>query len=450
MALPKSENSLRMLYSSNAVWSNSGYGVQGRSLLPRLAALPEFGGINNIAMFAWYGLQGGIHDVGGLRCYPAGVDPYGNDIIEAHTKDFAANIVISLIDVWVLKDTAKKVAPALWLPWTPIDHDPIPEAVSNALQDAHLTLSYSKWGKTMMNKAGIKNEYIPHGVETSIYRVADDQQRVQKFKQELLQCPPGGHLTVMVSANKGYPDRKAFQVQIRAWANFAKDKPHAKLYIHTEPTTMYGGLDLPKLLGNLGISHKVLFPERYQYYKGMPAEYLALVYNATDAFLGASMAEGFGIPLIEAQACGAPVITTDFSAMPELVRWGYKIAPLDMLWTPMNSWQAWPDVRGIQDALEELHAQWEANGRLWPMSQRLRAQESIHGEYSWDSIVRDNWQPLVARLADEAPPLARLQASPLPRQEVAPPADVVKVGARVRARRNAQIIPGELVTVNGQ
>lgn len=120
--------------------------MQSASLLPRLAELPEFGGRKNIAQFAWYGLQGSIQTLQGFRIYPAGVDPYGNDIIEAHTKDFGANIVISLIDVWVLKQTAQKVAPALWLPWTPIDHDPIPEAVVNALKGAHLTLSYSKWG----------------------------------------------------------------------------------------------------------------------------------------------------------------------------------------------------------------------------------------------------------------------------------------------------------------
>ena len=102
-------NELRMLYSSNAPWSNSGYGVQSRSLLPRLAQLPAFGGIENIAMFAWYGLQGGVHNIGGLKIYPQGMDPYGNDIIEAHTKDFRANIVVSLIDVWVMKDTAKRL-----------------------------------------------------------------------------------------------------------------------------------------------------------------------------------------------------------------------------------------------------------------------------------------------------------------------------------------------------
>jgi len=386
---------LRVLFSSNFYKCKSGYGVQAASLMPRLAELPEVGGRSNIAQFAWYGLQGSTTEIDGFRIYPAGNDAYGNDIIGAHTKDFGANVVISLIDVWVMQETAKKIAPAVWLPWLPIDHDPVPQKVLDSLQGAYLPLTYSKWGYKMLSDAGVNNVYIPHGVETNIYRVLDAA-AVKEFRRTVLLDPQ--HLTVMVAANKGYPDRKAFQVQLRAWAAFAKDKPGARMYIHSEPTQMYGGIDFAALLANLGIADKVIFPDRYQYHMGLPAEYMALVYNNADAFMGASMSEGFGIPLIEAQACGAPVVTTDFSSMPELVRWGYKVTPADMFWSPLNAWQAWPDVHGIQAALEELYAQWHANGGMWPMAKRIQAQDAIHGEYSWDAIVRDNWGPLFAQL----------------------------------------------------
>lgn len=392
-----------MLFSSNALWSASGYGVQGKSLLPRLAALPEFGGRDAIAQFAWYGLQGGAHQVDGFRILPAGNDPYGNDIIQAHAKSFGANVVISLIDVWVMRETAAKIKPALWLPWLPIDHDPVPAAVLQALEGAHLPLTYSKWGHELLAAAGVPNEYIPHGVEAEVFRVDPDREKIAAFRQVI--APGCDHLTVMVAANKGYPDRKAFQVQLRAWAAFAKDKPGARLYMHTEPTTMYGGIDFPALLGNLGITEKVFFPQRYEYFMGFPAEYMALLYNAADVLLGASMAEGFGIPLIEAQACGCPVVTTDFSSMPELVRWGAVVAPADMVWTALNSWQAWPDVTGIQNALEDLYTEWHEDGDAWPVYKRMVTQEAIHAEYSWDVIVAQQWAPLMARLAEVAPAL---------------------------------------------
>lgn len=377
----------------------SGYGVQGRSLLPRLAKLPEIGSPEAIAMFAWYGLQGGVHKVGGHTIYPGFADAYGNDVLEAHTRDHKANVVISLIDVWVLKDTARKVHPAFWCPWLPIDHDPVPRIVIEALDGAYLPLTYAKWGHMMLKQAGIDNVYIPHGIETGTFRVLDDVERVAEFRRRNFENP--SHLTVMVAANKGYPDRKAFQVQLRAWAQFAQNKPGARLYIHTDPTTQYQGIDFAALTNALGINDKVMFPDRYKNALGIPAEYMALIYNSADAFLGASMAEGFGIPIIEAQACGAPVIVTDFSAMPELVRWGYAVSPADMVWSPLNSWQAWPSVVGIADSLERLYEEWHANGDAWPMEKRRKVSAAIHSEYDWDVIVRDQWAPLITRLAQD-------------------------------------------------
>ena len=76
--------------SGDIPWASSGYGVQGKSLLPRLADLDVVGGRRNIGVFAWYGLQGGIHDVDGFRMYPSGNDPYGMDVIKSHTHHFGA------------------------------------------------------------------------------------------------------------------------------------------------------------------------------------------------------------------------------------------------------------------------------------------------------------------------------------------------------------------------
>ncbi len=45
---------------------------------------------------------------------------------------------------------------------------------------------------------------------------------------------------------------------------------------------------------------------------------LPLLYNLSDLFLYPSLRESFGIPIIEAMACGVPVITSNTSAMPEV------------------------------------------------------------------------------------------------------------------------------------
>jgi glycosyltransferase involved in cell wall biosynthesis len=47
-------------------------------------------------------------------------------------------------------------------------------------------------------------------------------------------------------------------------------------------------------------------------------EDLPLVYAAADVFVYPSRYEGFGLPVLEAMACGTPVISSETSALPEL------------------------------------------------------------------------------------------------------------------------------------
>ena len=67
------------------------------------------------------------------------------------------------------------------------------------------------------------------------------------------------------------------------------------------------------------------------------------------------MGEGFGLPVLEAQACGVPAIVTDFTAMSEVCGAGWKVG-YDRVWTPMRAWQAWPHVDEIVESLEECYA----------------------------------------------------------------------------------------------
>jgi len=49
----------------------------------------------------------------------------------------------------------------------------------------------------------------------------------------------------------------------------------------------------------------------------LPAD-LPILYNLSEAFLFPSFYEGFGLPVLEAMACGVPVVTSNVSALPEV------------------------------------------------------------------------------------------------------------------------------------
>lgn len=65
-------------------------------------------------------------------------------------------------------------------------------------------------------------------------------------------------------------------------------------------------------LRELGLEDEVIFPGF------VPDEELPAVYSAADLFVFPSLYEGFGLPVLEAMACGAPVITSNTSSLPEV------------------------------------------------------------------------------------------------------------------------------------
>jgi Glycosyltransferase len=65
--------------------------------------------------------------------------------------------------------------------------------------------------------------------------------------------------------------------------------------------------------GELRSRFRPEFPYVY-YRKGLTDEELARIYSGSDVFLFTSRAESFGLPPLEAMACGAAVVSTDARA----------------------------------------------------------------------------------------------------------------------------------------
>lgn len=63
---------------------------------------------------------------------------------------------------------------------------------------------------------------------------------------------------------------------------------------------------------NLKIQDKVIFTDF------VPTEELPYLISGSKAFVLPSLWEGFGIPVVEAMACGVPVITSNVSSLPEV------------------------------------------------------------------------------------------------------------------------------------
>ncbi len=371
---------MRIMWMSNAEWAGTGYGVQTKYVVPGLESLGH-----KLAVFPFWGLQGGLIEYQGRPNYPLWGNEWGNDVFMHHAKHFGADIVITLMDSWVLHDDFGKLVK--WVAWLPVDHQPCPPAIAERLKTALRPVAYSKFGQLELKKVGIAADYIPHGVNVNIYKPLEVDKGTLKSK---LGFPTDCFLIGMIAANKGWPCRKCFPESFEAFGEFVKKHPNARLYCHTEPTNRYAGPDLQGMARSFGIEQFIRFANPYLLSLGYPEETMCEIMNAFDVLLAASMGEGFGVPAIDSQACGVPIITTDCTSMTELTAAGWMVKPSRKWWTPLNSFQFLPHIDGIVDALEAAYqADRKALGKVG---------REFAMDYRWEKLLQEGWKPLLERL----------------------------------------------------
>jgi glycosyltransferase involved in cell wall biosynthesis len=99
----------------------------------------------------------------------------------------------------------------------------------------------------------------------------------------------------------------------------------------------------------------------------VPAEELSLWYNSAELFVYPSVFEGFGLPVLEAMACGTPVIVSDASSLPEVAGTA-GIPPHDI--------DAW--TQALYTALTDA---------AWHEQARTRGLEEVK-RYTWKSTAQ--------------------------------------------------------------
>lgn len=379
---------MRINWLSNAPWCATGYGVQTKLFVPRLEALGH-----EMSITANWGLNGGeLTMPKNIRVYPAtGEDTYGNDIAAAHARKAKADVLLSLYDAWVF-NPAEMNRNAKWMPWFPVDMYPLPPIIRDAVAQAHKRIVFSRFAESALAESNLDCEYIPHGFNPQHYHPSD-----RHAARETLNLPHDKFVLGMVAANKGIPSRKAFAEVIAAFDMLRKKKLDVHLYLHTEHGDGKAGrVNLAEIVNAFGLNEHVTFASQYEYLLGYSDELMCDVYNAIDVLVSPSLGEGFGVPIIEAQACGTPVIVGNWTAMPELVvpNNGWLVRKNHPYWNPLGSYYFIPDILDIYNQMIEAYKRAHAVDREYMA-------EWITTRYSADNVTAEYWQPFLNRVAEE-------------------------------------------------
>jgi glycosyltransferase involved in cell wall biosynthesis len=378
---------------SNSPGQPTGYGQATEALVKLLKRDGA-----DVASLSNYGNEGvnTTYDTGfgEIPVYARGNEAYSNDVTPAHHKHWKAlnpdqpDLLITLYDVWVLNAKAFDSIPIA--SWTPIDHNPVPPGVLKWLQKENVTpLAMSKFGLQQIEQVGVKGHYVPHSIDTKVFSQTDKikDQPINEF----MGFEDGRFIVGMNAANKssGILHRKAYSENFMAFALFARKHPDAMLYVHADASSQHGW-NLIALAQLLGIpTDNLTFPDPLAYRYGMSQETLAGIYSSWDVMLATSYGEGFGIPTVEAQACGVPVIVSNFAASPELVGDGWVISGQPLYDPAQHSFWHVPSVPEIVEALEQAYAR--GKGKSAKAVEFARA-------YDHEKVWQENWMPVLKEL----------------------------------------------------
>ena len=174
--------------------------------------------------------------------------------------------------------------------------------------------------------------------------------------------------------------RKRLDVLLRVFAAVRRERPDVRLLRVGGPLTA----PLRQLARELGIEDALVeLPSLHR-------ETLAAAYRRARLLLHTSEAEGFGLPLIEAMACGCEVIASDLPVLRE-------VAGTAASYSPVADIEAWKNA-----VLAQLREPSESSG-----TPSLRRQQSIAraSQFSWPEAARRTasiYQSLLRRGPDLA------------------------------------------------
>jgi glycosyltransferase involved in cell wall biosynthesis len=219
---------------------------------------------------------------------------------------------------------------------------------------------------------------IHNGLTTGCERVGEDKIAAARAA---LSLPGKRYILTLSSLEK----RKNLRTILESWARVHESLPADTWLVLAGPVVeeaVFGKQDLP-----LGLP-------RVFYTGWVPEEHLSGLYSGADLFLFPSLAEGFGIPLLEAMSCGLRAIVSNTTSLPEVG--GDVVAYVD----PLDSFALAEAIR------HELAA------NVSPGQPFLPAIARAH-RFSWDRAANDTQSVLesAAALTPRAFTLRRSKAA---------------------------------------
>lgn len=391
---------MHVLWMSDSPDSPTGFGNVTRFVCSGLADLGH-----RVSILGWQ-TRGTPIVWHSCQLYPTGYSDVGADVLLFYLQRLRPDVLITLGNVWWLSWITHPLIAANGVPWWlyyPLDGDcgegRLPESWVQVLRRVDLPVAMSRYGLEVTARNGVAPAYIPHGVDTGLFRppaVKAEAKAAFGYRERFV-----------ILSDARNQARKLLPRTLEIFRRFAAGKPDVVLHLHCDPddpsarrpTYRY---DLRADVDFLAADGRVrITPGMSLNSGGIPVEDLARLYQAADVHLLASWGEGFGLPTLQAAAAGVVPVAVDYAASRELVLdHGEAVPARHFLPSEFGVRAALIDIDAAVAQLEALYADRAALARKGAAAARFAA------AYDWRKVTA-HWDDLlrreVGRVPQEAP-----------------------------------------------
>lgn len=195
-------------------------------------------------------------------------------------------------------------------------------------------IAMSDFGATMIERVtGERPPMVYHGIDTEQFRPVSAKRplwiggKALRNKADCKALFGGNPKTKWLLRTDRFMPRKNYPAMLRAIAPVLAARPDVMMVIHCR--SMDQGGYLPDTIAKFpsGIRERMVITGFHDEAGGASRDILTALYNGADVYLSTS-AEGFGLTIAEAIACGTPAVGLDYSAVPEVIGPAGLVAPI--------------------------------------------------------------------------------------------------------------------------
>lgn len=288
------------------------------------------------------------------------------------------------INIWFHTTTDRRDMQGRNIGWGIFEIDRLPDHFKQFFAMQDVVWVPSEWGKTALVANGFDAETV------DVIHEGVDPRDFHPFLRDRWH----GEREFRFLALGKYEDRKGYRQLLEAFAGSFGNNPAVSLIMKADHlmNSEEHRSNFQALVDSFGIYNVKVLTSR------MDEATLCALYSSVDAFVAPSRAEGWGLPIIEAAACGLPIISTFYSGQTEFLRAiessvlkiAHTMVPITdqtflSMWlngqTGPLTW-AEPSVESIAENMKAVMANYAQYA-----TQAYRNSQLIRASFSWDAAA---------------------------------------------------------------